>query len=86
MSAVGYAFSQDGLHWEPGQELIVQPQGAGHWAYDVRTPLALIAEGNDTFTLFYTGLRRKGTSRGDVGDYAMGLATVKLEPSGAVRP
>jgi hypothetical protein len=53
--AVGYTFSRDGRHWSPGRELIVQPKGKGRWADDVRTPLGLIPEGNDTFTLLYTG-------------------------------
>ncbi len=80
-NAIGYAFSSDGVHWEPGRALIVQPQGKGHWAYDIRTPLGLVPEGNDTFTLFYTGLRSvppPAVSPDAPLDYAVGLATVKL--------
>ena len=51
--AVGYSFSLDGIHWTPGKQLIVQ-QGKGVWASEVRTPLGLIPEGTDSFTLFYT--------------------------------
>ncbi len=51
--AIGYSFSDDGLHWSPGQSLIVQ-RGKGIWASEVRTPLGLIPEGKDRFTLFYT--------------------------------
>lgn len=51
--AIGYTFSRDGTHWSPGQHLVVQ-EGSGIWASEVRTPLGLIPEGPDTFTLFYT--------------------------------
>jgi hypothetical protein len=51
--AVGYSFSRDGIHWAPGKVLIVQ-KARGTWASEVRTPLGLIPEGNDLFTLFYT--------------------------------
>lgn len=51
--AIGYTFSADGIHWQPGKQLIVQKE-KGIWASEVRTPLGLIAESKDTFTLFYT--------------------------------
>lgn len=52
-NAVGYTFSSDGIHWSVGQHLVVQ-EGKDVWASEVRTPLGLIAEGRDLFTLFYT--------------------------------
>jgi hypothetical protein len=52
-NAVGYTFSSDGVHWSLGQHLEVQ-EGTGVWASEVRTPLGLISEGKDSFTLFYT--------------------------------
>jgi hypothetical protein len=52
--AIGYAFSTDGSHWEPGHHLAIQTT-PGQWSADVRTPLGLIPEGDDQFTLFYTG-------------------------------
>lgn len=51
--AVGYSSSRDGIHWTPGKVLIVQ-KDKGVWASEVRTPLGLIPEGKDSFTLFYT--------------------------------
>jgi hypothetical protein len=51
--AVGYTFSSDGIHWAAGKKLIVQ-RGKGIWASEIRTPLGLISEGKDSFTLFYT--------------------------------
>ncbi len=88
-NAVGYTFSGDGIHWESGRSLIVQPSGKGHWAHDVRTPLGLIPEGGDTFTLSYTGLYHAPASApgsGDVGDYAIGFVTVKLTHPGVRKP
>jgi hypothetical protein len=85
--AVGYTFSTDGIHWAPGKELIVQ-QGKGTWASEVRTPLGLIPEGTDSFTLFYTAnqdmLGIPPDAHGiKMAPGAVGLVTVKLERSGA---
>lgn len=52
-NAIGYTLSSDGIHWLPGQHLIVQ-EGNSIWATEVRTPLGLIDEGKGLFTLFYT--------------------------------
>jgi hypothetical protein len=52
-NAIGYTFSADGVHWSAGQHLVVQ-EGHGVWASEVRTPLGLIPEGKNSFTLFYT--------------------------------
>ena len=50
---IGYTFSTDGIHWQPGKQLIVQ-RDRGKWGSEIRTPLGLIVEGRDSFTLFYT--------------------------------
>jgi len=52
-NAIGYTVSKDGVHWSPGQHLVVQ-EGTGVWATEVRTPLGLVAEGKNLFTLLYT--------------------------------
>jgi len=81
LNAIGYTFSRDGVHWDSGQALIVQPKGKGRWADDVRTPLGLVPESGDTFTLFYTGyqnIRSKFPDTTDPGTSAVGLVTVKL--------
>lgn len=80
-NAVGYTYSPDGLHWAPGESLIVQLKGKGFWADDVRTPLGLIPEENDTFALFYTGYQNvvsKFPDTTDPGTSAVGLVRVKL--------
>lgn len=80
--SVGYTLSVDGIHWTPGKALIVQ-KGKGIWGSEVRTPLGLIPEGKDSFTLFYTANQ---DLLGAVPDAygikmtpgAMGLVNVKL--------
>jgi hypothetical protein len=52
-NAIGYTFSNDGIHWTSGRHLVVQGENAV-WASEVRTPLGLIDEGKGLFTLFYT--------------------------------
>ena len=79
--SIGYTFSSDGVHWSHGRRLIVQPKGKGFWADGVRTPLCLIAEGNSTYTLFYTGNEHVKSLYPDVvepGDSAMGMVTVRV--------
>jgi hypothetical protein len=86
-NAVGYTFSSDGIHWSPGEPLVVQPKGKGRWADHVRTPLGLIPESDGTFTLFYTGFQHvpvpsaspEDESHTNPGDAAVGLVSVKLE-------
>lgn len=51
---MGYATSADGIHWSMGDRIIVQPPGPASWSTDIRTPLGLVDEGNDIFSLFYT--------------------------------
>lgn len=52
-NAIGYMLSKDGVHWSSGQHLVVQ-EGNDVWATEVRTPLGLVDEGKDLFTLLYT--------------------------------
>jgi hypothetical protein len=55
--AIGWTWSADGIEWEKGDALVVQPH-AGSWAKDVRTPLGLVDEGNGRYTVFYTGFEQ----------------------------
>jgi hypothetical protein len=83
-NAIGYTFSPDGIHWQKGQALTVQPQGNNHWSSDVRTPLGLVPEDDGTFTLFYTGYQNVQTAFPDTsrpGDAAIGLVSLKLARS-----
>jgi hypothetical protein len=57
VDGIGWAFSQDGLRWSQGQALVLQPR-AGAWAKELRTPLGLVHEGGNRYTLFYTGFEQ----------------------------
>lgn len=81
-NAIGYTFSRDGIHWSQGQHLVVQ-QGSGIWASEVRTPLGLIPEGHDSFTLAYTANERVSGTGPDANGInstpgAMGLVEVRI--------
>jgi len=81
--AVGYTFSRDGIHWVAGRALIVQ-KANGIWGSEVRTPLGLIPERNDSFTLFYTANQDQLGAPTDqhgikMTPGALGLVEVKLE-------
>lgn len=73
-NSIGYAYSADGIHWNPGRRLVIQPM-AGEWATSVRTPLGLIPEGDGTYTLFYTGEQKREPH----SIYSIGMVTVKIE-------
>ena len=84
-NAIGYTFSMDGIHWSSGQHLVVQ-QGNDVWATEVRTPLGLIAEGKDSFTLFYTANEKVPGTAADVNGInltpgAMGMVELQLRKS-----
>jgi hypothetical protein len=84
-NAIGYTFSRDGTHWSPGQHLVVQ-EGSGIWASEVRTPLGLIPEGNDSFTLFYTANEIVSGTRPDANGInstpgSMGLVEIRMSKS-----
>lgn len=55
--AIGWAYSKDGIHWSKGNRLVIQPNFNG-WAKDIRTPLGLVYESNNKFTLYYTGFEQ----------------------------
>lgn len=89
-NGIGYAFSQDGIHWSSGRHLVVQ-QEDGIWASEVRTPLGLLDEGNDSFTLFYTANEKAAETQVDSNGITMtpgslGVVEVKLKRNhGTVR-
>jgi hypothetical protein len=81
---VGWAFSKDGVRWERGRGLVLQSK-AGEWAKDLRTPLGLVPEGGDRFTLLYTGFEQEpdwprilDTASG-TATCAIGLVELRLE-------
>jgi len=89
-NAIGYSFSSDGIHWSQGQHLTVQ-EGSGVWASEVRTPLGLIPEGGDSFTLLYTANEKVSGMAPDGNGITMtpgsvGLVEVQLKKSAKTAP
>ena len=81
-NTIGYTWSADGMHWGEGEEIVVQPNGDGKWADEVRTPLGLIPEGHNTFTVFYTGGHKRNLVNPEARPWQMwsvGFVTVKQE-------
>ncbi len=79
---IGYTVSADGVHWSAGRHLVVQ-SGGRIWATEVRTPLGLVAEGGDLFTLFYTANQKVSGAHADgyginLTPGAVGFAEVRL--------
>jgi hypothetical protein len=80
---IGYAYSADGVNWEAGKPLVLQPK-PGVWAKEVRTPLGLVPEGGNEYTVFYTGFEEMPDwdrlLAGDGGNTkcSIGLAKVRL--------
>lgn len=68
---VGFSVSSDGIHWPRGQKVDVQP-GDANWSSDLRTPLCLIPEGNDVYTVVYTARLKEKKF------YPVGLVKLKL--------
>ena len=89
-NSIGYTFSADGIHWTTGKSLVVQ-EGKGIWGSEIRTPLGLVPEGKDSFSLFYTAnqdlLGIPPDSHGiKLTPGAMGLVDVKLKRANRIRP
>jgi hypothetical protein len=82
---VGWSYSKDGVRFERGQRLVVQPV-PGEWSKEVRTPLGLVPEGEGRYTLLYTGFehppdwaRLIDEARGGDTRCAVGLVELRLE-------
>lgn len=50
--AISYSWSSDGIHWKP-EQLIKFPDPPD-WIKSTRTPLGLINEGNDIYSIYFT--------------------------------
>jgi hypothetical protein len=68
---IGYTFSADGVHWEAAQYLDME-SAVKKWWDTMRTPLCLIAEGNDEYTILYTAVTSGKRFR------PMGMVRVKM--------
>jgi hypothetical protein len=86
-NAIGYTLSADGIHWGPGKHLVVQSEGR-IWATEVRTPLGLVEEGPDSFTIFYTANEKISGAKADANGIvstpgSVGLVEVKFKKAGS---
>jgi hypothetical protein len=83
-NAIGWAFSDNGTDWKRGKPLVLH-DGSG-WGKDIRTPMGLIDEGNNTYTVFYTAFESTPdwdaalTKADTPATCAIGWITVKLLP------
>ncbi len=59
-NVIGWAYSKNGVDWQKGTPIVVAPDAAT-WSRntDVRTPLGLVHEGGNKFTIFYTAFQTK---------------------------
>jgi len=85
-NAIGYTLSSDGIHWGPGKHLVVQNEGR-IWATEVRTPLGLVEEGPDSFTIFYTANEKISGAKADANGIvstpsSVGLVEVRFKQAG----
>lgn len=51
----GYTLSKDGINWSKAYFIDLEPQVEKWWSL-MRTPLGLISEGNNEYTLFFTAI------------------------------
>jgi hypothetical protein len=82
--AIGFTWSKDGSEWSAGQSVVIQPS-KGKWSPEVRTPLGLVAEGDGTYTVFYTGFEQPADWNAlmagkPANTFAVGFVRVKLVP------
>ncbi len=52
-NALGWAYSENGIDWKRGTPIVLATSTA-MWEKEVRTPLGLVAEGNNKYTIFYS--------------------------------
>ncbi len=67
---IGYTLSKDGLHWSTAHYLPIDIK-VKKWWHTMRTPLCLIPEGDDIYTIIYAAIADKRF-------HPMGLVRVKL--------
>lgn len=68
---IGYTLSKDGLHWTAARYLPIQTKVKKWWDI-MRTPLCLVPEGNDRYTILYAAINNNQRF------HPIGLVHVKL--------
>jgi hypothetical protein len=67
----GYSLSKDGIHWSRAHYFPIRTKVKKWWDI-MRTPLCLIPEGNDTYTIIYAAIKN------DKRFHPIGMVKVKL--------
>ncbi len=68
---IAYTLSKDGIHWTEAHYLPIDTK-VKKWWHTMRTPLGLIPEGNDIYTIVYAAINN------DMRFHPMGMVQVKL--------
>lgn len=56
VNKMGYLLSWDGIHWSKVRHIEIEPTVKRWWG-DMRTPLSLIKEADNTYTMFFTAYK-----------------------------
>ncbi|MEO8961985.1 MAG: hypothetical protein ABI325_08895 [Ginsengibacter sp.] len=56
---IAYTISKDGIHWTPAEYIPIEEK-VKRWWKNIRTPLCLIPEGDNIYTLLYSGTPQQG--------------------------
>lgn len=76
---IGYTLSKDGLNWMPARYLAIDSK-VKRWWMTMRTPLCLIPEGNDIYTIVYTAwMKDPRKSNAKTRFNPIGMVKVKLD-------
>lgn len=54
---IAYTISRDGIHWTPAEYIPIEKK-VKRWWKNIRTPMCLIPEGDNIYTLLYSGIRQ----------------------------
>ena len=68
---IAYTLSKDGIHWSEAHYLPIDTK-VKKWWHTMRTPLGLIPEGDDIYTIVYAAINN------DMRFHPMGMVQVKL--------
>lgn len=68
---IAYTLSKDGIHWSEAHYLPIDTK-VKKWWHTMRTPLGLIPEGNDLYTIIYAAVNN------DMRFHPMGMVQVRL--------
>jgi hypothetical protein len=70
----GYSLSRDGIHWSKATYFPIRTK-VKRWWKTMRTPLGLIPEGDDIYTIIFTAWKPGGRF------HPIGMVRVKLKPT-----